>query len=84
MFCCIYKGGTMQLKTTTTASLYNTLQTCTCTSISRKSVGSKWITDEANTVDNGPHIGKKKIIKKKNQRVHTKVIDHILQIKQQD
>lgn len=72
----------MQLKTTTTASLHNTLQTCTCTSISRESVGSKWITDEANTVDNGPHIGKKKIIKKK--RVHTKVIDHILQIKQQD
>lgn len=57
----------MQLKTTMTVSLYNTLQTCTCTctSISRESVGSKWITDEANTVDNGPHIGKKKIIKKK-------------------
>lgn len=73
----------MQLKTTTTASLYNTLQACTCTSILRKSVDSKWITDEANTVDNGPHIGKKKIIKK-TQRVHTKVIDHILQIKQQD
>lgn len=72
----------MQLKTTTTASLYNTLQTCT--SISRKSVGSKWITDEVNTADNGPHIGKKKIIKKKQQRVHTKVIDHILQIQQQN
>lgn len=84
MFCCIYKGGTMQLKTTTTASLHNTLQACTCTSILRESVGSKWITDEANTVDNGPHIGKKKIIIKKKQWVHTKVIDHILQIQQQD
>lgn len=68
-----------------TASLHNTLQTCACTSILRESVGSKWITDEVNTADNGPHIGKKKIIKKKQQqRVHAKVIDHILQIQQQD
>lgn len=54
----------MQLKTTMTASLHNTLQTCACTSILRESVGSKWITDEVNTADNGPHIGKKKTIKK--------------------
>lgn len=74
VFCCIYKGGTMQLKTTTTASLYNTLQTCTCTSISRKSVGSKWITDEVNTADNGPHIGKKKIIEKNNNEYILKLL----------
>lgn len=64
----------MQLKTTTTASLYNTLQTCTCTSISRKSVGSKWITDEVNTADNGPHIGKKKIIKNNNNEYILKLL----------